>query len=240
MSGRSTLRFAKRGRVATVLLDRPAVLNALDVRMRDELDEVLWAVDDDPEVRVLVLRGRGRAFCAGGDLAEFGAAPSPVAARAVRWRRDVWGRLLALRAVTVAAVHGWTVGSGFEMALLCDLIVAASDARFALPETGRGMIPGVGGTQTLPRRVGIGRALDAALTGRVLGARAAATAGIVHAVVPRSQLAATATRVATRLAALDPDYALAVRRAVRGAADAPLAVGCSLERTLAAGLEASR
>src|SRR5262249_46998105 len=152
--------FAKRGRVAVVMLDRPERLNAYDVVMRDDLFAVLGAVDDDPEVGAMVLRGAGRAFSSGGGLAEFGTAPSPVVARAVRLQRDVWGRLLELRAATVAAVHGWAAGGGLEMALLCDVRVAASDARFALPETGLGMIPGVAGTQTLPRTIGLARALE--------------------------------------------------------------------------------
>src|SRR5207244_4261544 len=105
-------------------------------------------------------------------------------AREVGWRRDVWGRLLALRAVSIAAVHGYAVGGGFEMALLCDLCVAADDARFALPETGLGMIPGVGGTQTLPRRVGLARALDVVLTGRHLDARAASMNTISFLSIP--------------------------------------------------------
>lgn len=236
----TTVRYAKRGAVATVLLDRPEVLNAYDMRMRDELFEILGAAHADPEVRVLVLRGRGRAFSTGGDVREFGSAPSPVVARAVRWHRDVWGRLLALDAVTIAGVHGWAAGGGFEMALLCDLVVASSDARFALPEVGLGMIPGVGGTQTLPRRVGLGRALDVTLAGRVLGARAAAAAGIVHTVVPRARLGAAVSRLATAAARLDPAYARAVRRAVRAAGDHPLALGCALERALADGLEPRR
>src|SRR5262249_44069166 len=154
----------------------------------DDLFAVLDAADRDPEVRALVLRGAGRAFSSGGDLAEFGSAPSPVVARAVRFQRDVWGRLLALRAATVAAVHGWAAGGGMEMALLCDVRVAAVDARFALPETGLGMIPGVAGTQTLPRAVGLARALDLTLTGRALDAREAVTMGFVHRVVPRARL----------------------------------------------------
>src|SRR5262249_8699218 len=173
----TTLRYETRGAVAVVSLDRPDCLNAYSVAMRDELHAVLGAADADPAVRVLVLRGRGPAFSTGGDLREFGTAPSPFIARQVRWQRDVWGRLLGLRAITVAAVHGLAVGGGMEMALLCDLCLAADDARFALPETGRGMIPGVGGTQTLVRRVGTARALDLVLTGRWLDARAAAALG---------------------------------------------------------------
>src|SRR4029077_16561322 len=160
MRGFATIRYEKRGPVAIITLDRPEVLNAYNVAMRDDLWAALGAADADPEVRALVLRGRGRAFSTGGDVREFGTAPSPLTARVVRWRRDVWGRLLGLRAATLAAVHGYAMGGGMEMALLCDLCVAAADTRFALPETGLGMIPGVGGTQTAPRRMGMGRALE--------------------------------------------------------------------------------
>lgn len=228
----ATIRFAKRGPVALVALDRPRRLNAYSVQMRDDLCAVLDAVDVDPEVRVLVLRGRGSAFCTGGDLTEFGSAPSPFVARQVRWRRDVWGRLLELRAATVAAVHGWTVGGGMEMAMLCDLVLAADDVRLALPETGIGMIPGVGGTQTLPRRAGTARALALVLTGGVVDAGAACAAGIVNQVVPRPRLAATALAVARRLARLDPALVRAVRRTLRAAHDGTLADAIALERSL--------
>lgn len=233
----ATLRYTVRGAVAVVALDRPDRLNAYDTAMRDDLYAVLAAADLDPSVRVLVLRGRGRAFSAGGDLREFGSAPSPVVARAVRWQRDVWSRLLAVRAITVAAVHGLAVGGGMEMALLCDLCLAADDARFALPETGRGMIPGVAGTQTLPRRLGLGRALDLTLTGRWVDARGARSAGLVARVVPRRRLVAESLALARRLARLDPAIAAAVRRAVRAAHDLPLRDGLALERRLGHGLE---
>jgi enoyl-CoA hydratase/carnithine racemase len=236
----ATIRYEKRGAVAVVTLDRPEVLNAYDVGMRDDLFAALGAADDDPEVRALVLRGSGPAFSTGGDVREFGTAPSPSVARAVRWRRDVWGRLLALRAGTVAAVHGWAVGGGMEMALLCDLRVAADDARFALPETGIGMIPGVGGTQTLPRSAGLGRALDVVLGGRALDARAAAAAGLLHRVVRRGRLDTTALALARRLAALDPARVQAARRCVRAAHDLSLEAAIALERRLALGLERRR
>src|SRR5437870_128331 len=107
-------------RVATITLDRPERLNAYDVAMRDELAGALAAADDDPGVRVVVLRGAGRAFCAGGDLREFGMAPSPLAARRARFARDVPGRLARFPKPVVAAVHGYAVGGGLEMALLAD------------------------------------------------------------------------------------------------------------------------
>src|SRR5437899_907739 len=208
----ATLRYEKRGAVAVVTLDRPEVLNAYNVAMRDDLYAALGAADEDPEVRALVLAGRGPAFSTGGDVRQVGTAPSPFIARAVRWRRDVWGRLLELGAATVAAVHGYAVGGGMEMALLCDLCVAADDARFALPETGLGMIPGVGGTQTLPRKAGTAGALDLVLTGRWLDARAALAAELVGRVVARARLEATALALAGRLARLDPAAVKAIRR----------------------------
>lgn len=236
----ATVRFALRGPVAVVTLDRPDCLNAYDVQMRDDLFAVLGAVDDDPSVRVLVLRGRGRAFSTGGDLREFGSAPSPVVARAVRFRRDVWGRLLRLRAATLASVHGLAVGGGLEMALLCDLVIAAADARLALPECGLGMIPGVAGTQTLVRRVGTERALDVLLSGRFVGAREAVRAGLVARVVPRRRLAAATHALSRQLAALDPGVVQAVRRCIRAAHDTTLGEGIALERRLALGLQARR
>ena len=135
-------------------------------------------------------------------------------------------------------MHGYAVGGGFEMALLCDLCVAADDARFALPETGLGMIPGVGGTQTLPRRVGLARALDVVLTGRHLDARAAYAAGVVARVVPRRRLDSVALALARRLATLEPELVLAARRCVRAAHDLSLVGAEALERRLGLALEA--
>ena len=235
-----TVGFEKQDAIAVVTLDRPARLNAYNVAMRDDLYAVLTAIDDDPEVRVCILRGRGRAFSTGGDVREFGSAPSPVIARAVRFQRDVWGRLLRLRAVTIAAVHGFTVGGGLEMMLLCDLRLAADDARFALPETGLGMLPGVAGTQTMPRAVGVGRALELTLTDRWLDARTALRWGLVNRITPRAQLERSALAWARRLARVDPATAQAVRRSIRAAHDAPLAEAIALERRLALGLQTRR
>ena len=180
--------YEKDGSVAVVSLNRPTQLNAYNVEMRDDLYEILQAVRDDPEVRVMILRGEGPAFSTGGDVSEFGSAPSPVRAREVRWQRDNWGLLLRLPQPTIAAVHGYTVGGGMEMALLCDLCIAADDTVFFLPETGLGMIPGVGGTQTAPRAIGLGRALDMVLTGKRLSADQALQIGLVNQVVPPATL----------------------------------------------------
>ncbi|MFN8643249.1 MAG: enoyl-CoA hydratase/isomerase family protein [Candidatus Binatia bacterium] len=221
------------GRVAVVTLNRPERSNAYDVAMRDSLYAALTAVRDDAGVRALVLCGNGPAFSTGGDVAEFGSAPSPIRAREVRWLRDVWGTLWALPAISIAAVHGYAVGGGFEMAMLCDQCLATPDARFALPETGLGMIPGVAGTQTLPRLLGQGRAMHYALTGAWLDAQGARAAGLVARVVARRALLPTALATAREVVRLAPALVRQLKRAVNEGADLPLARALALERTLA-------
>lgn len=232
----SAVIYDKEDRLAIVSLNRPRVFNAYNVEMRDGLYEALQAVGDDPEVRVMILRGEGPAFSTGGDVSEFGSAPSPVGARTIRWRRDVWGTLLGLPQPTIAAVHGFTVGGGMEMALLCDLCLAADDTVFFLPETGLGMIPGVAGTQTAPRAIGLGRALDMVLTGKRVNAEQAVQIGLANRVVPRESLLAEAKTLAHSLARHDPRLAALAKRAVRQGLDLPLAEGLRLERRLFARL----
>ena len=228
----SAVIYQKEDSLAIVSLNRPTVFNAYNVEMRDGLYEALQAVGDDPEVRVMILRGEGPAFSTGGDVSEFGSAPSPVGARAIRWRRDVWGTLLSLPQPTIAAVHGFTVGGGMEMALLCDVCIAAHDAVFFLPETGLGMIPGVAGTQTAPRAIGLGRALDMVLTGKRVNADEALQIGLANQVVPRESLLAAAKTLANSLAQHDPQLVALAKRAIRQGMDLPLAEGLRLERRL--------
>jgi enoyl-CoA hydratase/carnithine racemase len=218
-----------RGRVAVISLNRPDVLNAYNVAMRDALYEALLAVRDDPEVRVMLLRGNGPAFCTGGDLHEFGSAPSPVVARRTRWRRDVWGTLWNLPKLTIAAVHGFVVGGGFEMALLCDQCFASDDARFSLPETGLGMIPGVAGTQTLPRTIGSAKAMQLILTGNSLTAREARRLGVVNRVFPSRRFRTSSLAQARRMARLSPHLVAALKQTVARGLDLPLEDGLRLE-----------
>ena len=227
-----TVLYEKDAAVAVVSLNRPRQLNAYNVAMRDELHAVLHAVRDDPEVRVMILRGEGESFSTGGDVSEFGSAPSPVRAREVRWLRDNWGLLLHLPQPTIAAVHGHTVGGGLEMALLCDMCLAADDAVFFLPETGLGMIPGVGGTQTAPRAIGLGRALDMVLTGKRLDANHALQVGLVNRVVPRPALLTAAKSLAYTLCRHRPRTVRLAKRAVRRGVDLNLADGLRLEQRL--------
>lgn len=220
--------------VARITLDRPEVLNAYSVRMRDELSEVLSAVADDEDVWALVLRGSGRAFCAGADLTEFGSAPSPTVARHVRFARDVWDLLRGLRIPKIAVLHGFVFGSGLEMALLCDVRLAAEGTLFSFPEVLLGMIPAAGGTQTLPRAVGIGPALDLLLTGRRIDAREALGIGLISEVVPPDDLDEVVDRLLSRLRQLDRRAVYALLRAVHEGMDMPLEQGLQLESTLAA------
>ncbi len=230
MNGFRTILFERSGFVARVVLNRPKRLNAFNTAMRDDLYEAFSAVRDDPTLRVLVIRGNGRAFCSGGDVSEFGTAASPVAAREVRWQRDVWGLLRSLPKVTIAAVHGHAAGSGMEMALLCDFRIATSSAVFSLPETGLGMIPGVVGTQTAPRVLGVGRALDLVLRGRPIDAREARRIGVVGQVVSPSRLALVANRLAQRLAKIDTNLVSRVKELVSRGLDLPLDAALARER----------
>jgi len=224
--------YDKDGALAILSLNRPQMLNAYNVAMRDALFEALHAAADDPEIRAVVLRGNGPAFCTGGDVSEFGTAPSPAAARAVRWRRDVWGVLRSIPKPVIAAVHGYVVGGGLEMALLCDLCVAAVDARFAYPETGLAMIPGVAGTQTTPRAIGVGRAMDLILTGRWLTAQDARRLGIVTTVVAVETLSAAAVDLARQLCEFPPALVARTKRAVSDGLDLSLAEGLALEKRI--------
>ena len=227
-----TIIYQKQGAVARISLDRPAVLNAYNVQMRDDFSQALAAVADDPDVRALLISGEGRAFCAGADLTEFGSAPSLVIARRARWERDVWGQLINLDKPVVAALHGFCIGSGLEIALLCDIRLAANDTVFAMPEVRLGMIPAAGGTQTLPRAAGPARALDLLLTGRRFTAEEALEMGLVTRLSAPDGLQDEAWELAGRLAEVSPSNVSAVKRAIREGDDLPLKEALELERRL--------
>ena len=232
----STIALERCNDIVRLTLDRPAVLNAYDRQMRDELFSALSFVRDDPSVRVLVVAGRGRAFSSGGDLREFGTAPSPWRAREIRRQRDVWQLWAALPCPTIAQVHGIAAGGGLEMALLCDLVVCAGDARLLLPETGLGLVPGVGGTQTVARLGGPALAAWLLLAGAEISGREAARRGLVAAAVPAARLAARVKALAHELARLDPDALRAIKAAVLRGDDLSLPTGLALERRLGCGL----
>ena len=227
--------FEKRGGVAILTLNRPEVINAFDTRMRDDLFSALGAAGDDPDVGAVLIRGAGeRGFCAGADLSEFGSAPSQTIARQVRWERDLWGLFASTPKPLIAALHGHVIGSGVEIACLCDLRIAAEDAAFRMPETALGMIPAAGGSQTLPRTVGLAASMTALLANETISADRALAMGLVHRVVPRAELADASETAAQRLAEIPPETSAAIKRAVSEGMDMPLPRGLELERRLAA------
>ena len=229
--------YSKSGAVAHIVLNRPRMMNAYNVQMRDELFVTLEAVRDDPDVRVAVISGAGeRAFCAGADLTEFGTAPSLAIARQVRWERDIWGLFLSLGKPLIAAMRGYVIGSGVEIACLCDIRIAADSAQFAMPEVALGMIPAAGGTQTLRRVVGASRALEMILSNRRIGAEEARRMGLAHSIVRADDLLSEAEEVAQRLADINPKTLALSRRAILEGMDMPLAAGVDLEHRLASQL----
>lgn len=221
--------------LASVYLNRPRQINAYNVAMRDALWEALRALHDDPSIEAVLLQGHGdRGFCSGADLTEFGSAPSRVLAREARYLRDVWNLLRTLPVPTVAAIHGWVIGSGIEMSLCCDLRIASDDAVFSLPEVALGMLPFATGSQGLPRAVGRARALDLLLTGRRFGADEALRLGLVQRVVSREALIPTA--LASIEAMRQPPHEVRARAkaALARGQDLPLAAGLAVEASLAA------
>ena len=241
LSGFETLLFEKSDSIAYVTLNRPQVLNVYNIQMRDDLYQVLMAIKDDPEVRVVVFKGAGeKAFCAGADLSEFLTAPSPVIARQVRWTRDVWGLFLSIPQPLIAAIHGFVLGSGVEIALCCDIRIASEDARFGLPEVGLGIIPAAGGTQTLPRTVGRAKALEMLLTNRWVNGKEAYEIGLVNQVVPRDQLLQTVEEMAKKIASYDPMAVRNAKQAVVRGLDLALSEGLDLEKRLASLLSPNR
>ena len=234
--GFQTLLFQVHGAVAHISLNRPLVVNAYNVQMRDDFSEALATVQLDPEIRTLFITGEGRGFCAGADLTEFGTAPSQVIARQVRWERDVWGQLVNLHKPIVAAVHGYCIGSGLEIALLCDIRLAATGTVFALPEVQLGMIPAAGGTQTLPRAIGTSRAMDLLLTGRRIESEEALSMGLITRLTPPESLRDEAWRLADKLAELPTDAVTAMKQLLRQGMDLDLPKALELESRLAARL----
>ena len=237
MSSFKTLVYEKNEGIAYVTLNRPQALNVYNIQMRDDLYEVLGAIKDDPDVRVAIFKGAGeKAFCAGADLSEFLTAPSPIFARQVRFKRDVWGLFLSIPQPLIAAVHGFVLGSGIEIALCCDIRIASEDARFGLPEVGLGIIPAAGGTQTLPRIVGRAKALEMLLTNRWIDGEEAYRVGLVNRVVPRSKLLETAEEMARKIASYNPMAVRNAKQAVVRGLDLPLVEGLDLEKRLSSEL----
>ena len=215
--------------VALVTIDRREVLNALSFDLLDALADALDALDADPACRAIVLTGAGtRAFAAGADIKELATQTSASLAEGRRF--EVWDRLAAVRAPLIAAVRGFALGGGCELAMTCDMIVAGDDATFGQPEIAIGVMPGAGGTQRLTRAIGSARAMEMILTGRSIGAVEAERLGLVTRVVPADATLDAALELAARIAAMPPLAVRAAKAAIRDASERPLSIGLAEER----------
>ncbi len=215
--------------VALVTLDRPEALNALSFGLLAELVEVLEALDTDGTVLAIVLTGAGeRAFAAGADIKEMADATPESLADGGGFGH--WDELRMIRKPLIAAVRGFALGGGCELAMACDLIVAGDDAQFGQPEIRIGVMPGAGGTQRLTRAIGKAKAMELILTGRTIDAREAERLGLVTRVVPAEATVESALALAAEIAAMPPLAVAAAKRAVNEAYEATLAQGLADER----------
>jgi enoyl-CoA hydratase len=217
--------------VATVTLNRPEVLNALNGRMLDELAETFSRLASDPELRAVIVTGAGsKAFAAGADIGELHALSDALAGEAqARRGQAVTVAIERLAVPVIAAVNGFALGGGCELAMACDIRIAAEHARFGQPEVNLGVLPGYGGTQRLTRLVGEGMAMYLCLTGEMIDAQEALRIGLVQKVVPSEGLLAEAERIASLIAAKGPLAVAATKRAIVDGAALPLADALALE-----------
>jgi enoyl-CoA hydratase len=224
--------------VALVTLDRPDRLNALDSMLLAQLAEALESLDASGRCRAIVLTGAGtRAFAAGADIRQLaGQTPESLAAGG-EW--GSWDRIGRIATPLIAAVRGYALGGGCELAMACDLIVAGDDATFGQPEIRIGVMPGAGGTQRLTRALGKARAMDLILTGRSITARQAASAGLVSRVVPAEVTIDAALELAAEIAAMPPLAVRAAKAAVRQGYEGGLTDGLAFERDTFFGLFAT-
>lgn len=232
--------FEKKGNIATVTLDRPEALNAIDSRLAGELMDVFERIDDDEELRAVVIVGAGdRAFSVGLDIKEMVDAAEGIddqqALMEVRrrlWRDNPWEQLASLSKPTIAAIRGFALGGGLELALACDIRIASEDAKFGFPEVRLGLIPARGGTQRLPRIVGRGKAIEMILTGETIDAMEAYRTGLISRVVPADKLLAAANEIASKLVDNAPIAVRFAREAVAKGLDMTLDQGLRMETDL--------
>ena len=219
------------GKVGIVTLNRPKALNALNDQLMDELGAALKAFDADPAIGCIIVTGSERAFAAGADIAAM-AKYSFVDVYGGDYITRNWETIRSIRKPVIAAVSGFALGGGCELAMMCDFIIAADNAKFGQPEIKIGVIPGAGGTQRLPRAVGKSKAMDMALTGRMMDATEAERAGLVSRVVPYDKLADEALGAALVIADFSQLAVMAAKESVNRAFESGLSDGVMFERRL--------
>ena len=216
------------GNIAIVQLNRPNVLNALSFELMSELVNGLEELDKDDTIKVIILTGSGRAFAAGADLAQMSQA-TPVDLMLGR-RFELWDRIRKISKPTIAAVGGYCLGGGNELAMNCDMIIASEAATFGQPEINVGIIPGAGGTQRLTRVVGKYKAMEMILTGKSISAEEAYRVGLVNRVVPPESLMEEARKLASEIASKPPISIWSAKEAILKAQDTTLEIGLDFER----------
>ncbi len=232
VGGGANLLMEEQGGIATVTINRPKVLNALNHATIAELDECLGELAGRRDVGGVIVTGAGdRAFVAGADIAELAELDAVTGKQVVQYGQTVLGRLERLGKPSVAAIGGYALGGGCELALACTLRVAAERAKIGLPEVSLGVIPGYGGTQRLSRLIGRGRALEMILTGDPVTAPAALAMGLVNAVVPAEELLPAARQLLEKILSRGPLAVRAALEAVYVGLDGPLDAGLALEAT---------
>ena len=223
-----TIIVERRGRVGIVRLNRPQALNALNATLRNELLGAVEAFDADADVGCILITGSDKAFAAGADIKEM-ADKSYIDIFRADYAAD-YERLTRVRKPVIAAVAGFALGGGCELAMMCDFIIAADNAKFGQPEIKLGIIPGIGGTQRLTRAVGKAKAMDLVLTGRMMDAAEAERSGLVARVVPAARLMEEAIKAAETVAAMSQPALLAAKEAVNRSFETSLAEGVRFER----------
>ena len=221
----------RKGRVGIVTLNRPKQMNALNAKLMQELAKALYELDGDDGIGAIVLTGSDKAFAAGADIAamkDFGYMDAYLTDYITR----DWEHIRRVRKPVIAAVAGYALGGGCEVAMMCDIVIAADNAKFGQPEINLGIMPGSGGTQRLPRFASKAKAMDLCLTGRTMDATEAERAGIVSRVVPLDKLMEEALAVAEKIAASSLPVVMMIKESINRAFETPLSEGVLFERRL--------
>jgi enoyl-CoA hydratase len=225
-----TILVETRGNVGLITLNRPKALNALNAVLIDELGQAVGTMDENPKIGCIVLTGTEKAFAAGADIKEMAALDSVEAF--LKDYGSALDRLARVRKPIIAAVAGYCLGGGCELAMICDIIIGADSAKFGQPEISLGVIPGMGGTQRLPRLIGKSKAMDLILTGRMMDAAEAERCGLLSRIVPADDLLDEAMRVAEKIADLSLPAVMMAKEAVNRALEIGLSEGILFERRL--------